>query len=62
MLYRLGVLRCILTLYECITFDYMNRIIAAEVIWLSVNIFLTLGVVFKIIFSIRKKDWDCSEE
>lgn len=53
MLYRLGVVRCVLTLYEALTYDYMNRIIGSDVVWLALNIFMTLGAMLKIFFSVK---------
>jgi hypothetical protein len=40
----------------------MSRVIEAEIVWLSVNIFLTLGVLIKILFIVRKNDWEVSED
>lgn len=55
MLYRLGVVRCVLTLYEAVTYDYMNRVIGSDVVWLTLNIFMTLGALLKLYFNLRNE-------
>jgi hypothetical protein len=49
ILYRFGVIRSILTLYEAITYDYMNRIIDSETMWMMVNVFTVVGVLVKMV-------------
>lgn len=43
------MIRSILTLYEAITYDYMNRIIDSETMWMVINVFTVVGVLIKLV-------------
>ena len=50
MVYRIGVIRCVMALYECVTYDYMNSIIEGTTVWVCINIFTILGMLIKMIY------------